>query len=74
MFRSIDIMIQIYYEGIYFGCQYFLYPANNSSWVRHTKVILWAIGVNAKSRAHLAIPPFPNPGGFRQCQKGLLHT
>ena len=74
MLRSIDIMTEVCYEGTYFGAQHILNPANNSSWVGHTKAILWAIWGNPKSWAHLATPPFPNPGGFGRRPKGMLDT
>ena len=63
MLRSSNIMTQVYCEGIYFGAQHVLGPANNSSLARHTKVILCAIWANPKSWAQLVTPPFPKTRG-----------
>ena len=30
--RSMDVMTQVWYKGIYFSAQYILCPANNSTW------------------------------------------
>ena len=70
MLRSTDIMTKVCCEGIYFGAQHILNPANNSFWAGHTKAILWAIWANPKSWAYLVGPPFPNSrGGLVNAQK-----
>ena len=48
-----DIMMKVCYEGIYFSAQHISDPESDSSWAAHTKVILWAMGANQKSWAHL---------------------
>ena len=74
MLHSIDIMTHVCPEGTFLGAQHILDPGNTSSWGGHTKVILWAIWVDPKSRAHLATAPSPNTGGFGRRPKGMLDS
>ena len=43
MLRSLNLMTQLHFEGIYFDGQHIFDPANNSSWAARTKAILPAI-------------------------------
>ena len=67
--RPIDIMTHVSYEGTYFGAQYILNPANNSSWALHTGAAMLAIWDYPKSWAHLATLPIPKTEELGDAQK-----
>ena len=66
---SIGIMIQVCYEGTYFGAQHILDPANNSSWAWHIVAAMLAIWDYPKSLAPLATLPFSNRRGLGNAQR-----
>ena len=74
MLGSIDIITWVYCEGQIPSGGHVLNPANNTYWAWHTKAISLAICANRKSSAHLATPPFPNPGVFVRRPKDMLGT
>ena len=64
-----DIMTQVCNGHTYFGAQYILDPANNSSLAWHTVAAMLAIWGYPKSWAHLATLPFPKPEKLGDAQK-----